>query len=66
MKKTLNERDDRRPVVEDNPCKDCHYKCGYNAFYGRLSFRYFRAMFFGSTIGSIIGMMVVKLLTLIP
>lgn len=62
-KKILDKGNDYRPVVEDNPCENCHYKCGYNAFYGRLSFLYFRAMFFGAAVGSIIGTLFVKFLT---
>lgn len=63
MRKRGEESENIGPIGNHKPADDCNDQSRYDPSYGSLSFRYFRAMFFGSLIGSILGTILAKLLT---
>lgn len=63
LKKTLNERDKHRPVVDNQTADNRRYSVGYDAKPFSSLIRDFFALFSGGVIGSIIGTVIVKFLT---
>ena len=63
MNQTQEELGNTRPVVDDEATDDSGYTVREDPKPESFSFRYFRAMFLGGLIGSLLGTVLVKIIT---